>query len=39
VERGVAEAHALMARLGVGPQALVEGAYLDLLRARGAGRD
>jgi adenylate cyclase class IV len=30
---GVAEAHALMARLGIAPEALVSGAYLDLLRA------
>jgi predicted adenylyl cyclase CyaB len=28
---GIAEAHALMARLGVDPRQLVEGAYLDLL--------
>ena len=32
---GVAEAHALMVRLGVQPDQLLEGAYLDLL---GAGR-
>lgn len=30
-EVGVAEAHALMARLGVEPTQLVEGAYVDLL--------
>jgi adenylate cyclase class IV len=34
-EAGVAEARALMARLGVEPSALVEGAYVDLLAARG----
>lgn len=32
-EAGVAEAHALMARLGIEPEQLVEGAYVDLLRA------
>lgn len=37
LERGVDEAHALMARLGVASDALVEGAYLDLLRSKGAG--
>ncbi|RZT42966.1 class IV adenylate cyclase [Cupriavidus agavae] len=31
-DAGVVEAHALMAQLGVAPGALVEGAYLDLLR-------
>jgi len=31
-QAGVAEAHALMARLDVSPQQLVEGAYVDLLR-------
>jgi len=31
---GVAEAHALMAQLGVRPEQLLEGAYLDLLGAR-----
>jgi len=36
-EAGVAEACELMARLGVEPSALVEGAYVDLLAAR-AGR-
>lgn len=30
---GVAEAHALLAHLGVGPERLLEGAYVDLLRA------
>ena len=30
---GVAEAHGLMHRLGLGPDCLVRGAYLDLLRA------
>lgn len=34
VEAGVAEAHALMAQLGVEPDALIEGAYVDLLNAR-----
>ncbi len=34
VEAGVAEAHALMAQLGVAPDALIEGAYVDLLNAR-----
>ncbi|MCU7374952.1 class IV adenylate cyclase [Paucibacter sp. O1-1] len=33
VADGDAEARGLMARLGVGPEALVSGAYLDLLRA------
>lgn len=37
VAAGVAEAHALMARLGVAPDALIEGAYVDLLRQRQAG--
>jgi predicted adenylyl cyclase CyaB len=36
VERGVAEAHALMERLGVHDSQLIEGAYLDLLNARAA---
>ena len=31
---GVREAQALMARLGIGPDSLVTGAYHDLLRAR-----
>jgi len=35
-EAGVAEAHALMARLGVAPDALIEGAYVDLLRQANA---
>jgi len=35
-DAGVAEAHALMARLGVAPEALIEGAYLDLLRQQAA---
>jgi adenylate cyclase class IV len=35
---GTAIAHDLMARLGVQPQQLLEGAYLDLLRAQGATR-
>jgi predicted adenylyl cyclase CyaB len=34
IEDGVREAHELMARLGIGADALVEGAYHDLLRAR-----
>jgi predicted adenylyl cyclase CyaB len=34
VADGAAEARDLMARLGVAPSALVEGAYLDLLAAR-----
>lgn len=34
---GQAQARALMARLGVAPEALVSGAYLDLLRAAHAG--
>jgi predicted adenylyl cyclase CyaB len=33
-DEGVREAHALMARLGIGADCLVEGAYHDLLRAR-----
>ena len=33
-EDGVREAQALMARLGIGPDSLVTGAYHDLLRAR-----
>ncbi len=36
VTAGVAEAHALMARLGVAQDALIEGAYVDLLRQRQA---
>ena len=35
--QGVAEAHALMARLGVQANALQRGAYLDLLRGQAAG--
>ncbi|MCY1209149.1 hypothetical protein D9M72_207930 [compost metagenome] len=35
-EAGVAEAHALMARLGVAERQLVQGAYVDLLRAQAA---
>jgi predicted adenylyl cyclase CyaB len=35
-EDGVAEAHALMAQLGIAPDQLVQGAYVDLLRAVGA---
>jgi adenylate cyclase class IV len=37
---GIDEAHALMARLGIAPQALVQGAYRDLLNQPGsAGTD
>lgn len=32
-EAGIAEAHALMARLGIGADQLVQGAYVDLLAA------
>jgi hypothetical protein len=32
-ERGVAEAHRLMAALGIGREQLVAGAYIDLLLA------
>ena len=32
-EAGVAEAHALMAQLGIGTDQLVQGAYVDLLQA------
>jgi adenylate cyclase class IV len=32
-EAGVAEAHALMAQLGIGADRLVQGAYVDLLQA------
>ncbi|WP_447771090.1 class IV adenylate cyclase [Variovorax boronicumulans] len=35
-DAGVAEAHALMARLGVAENQLVQGAYVDLLRAQAA---
>ncbi|MCY1368330.1 hypothetical protein D9M69_553040 [compost metagenome] len=35
-DAGVAEAHALMARLGVAESQLVQGAYVDLLRAQAA---
>ena len=35
-DAGVAEAHALMARLGVAEDQLVQGAYVDLLRAQAA---
>ena len=31
LEAGIAEAHDIMARLGVAPAQLIEGAYLDLL--------
>ena len=34
-EAGVREAHDLMARLGVGPSQLIEGAYVDLLDGNG----
>jgi predicted adenylyl cyclase CyaB len=36
VERGVAEAHELMDKLGVHPSQLIEGAYLDLQNAQRA---
>ena len=35
LENGVAEAHALMARLGIAADQLIDVAYLDLLRAKG----
>jgi adenylate cyclase len=35
MQDGVAEAHALMAKLGIGADQLIDVAYLDLLRARG----
>jgi adenylate cyclase class IV len=38
-EAGTAEAHALMARLGIGTEQLVQGAYVDLLNARSAAAD
>ncbi len=38
VEDGVAEAHALLGKLGVGADRLIEGAYVDLIRARQATR-
>jgi predicted adenylyl cyclase CyaB len=31
-DAGIAEAHALMERLGVGPSQLIDGAYVDLLK-------
>ena len=34
LDAGVREAHELMARLGIAPESLVEGAYLDLQRQR-----
>ncbi|MBZ5636538.1 MAG: class IV adenylate cyclase [Acidobacteriia bacterium] len=34
-ERGIREAHELMAKLGVDPSQLVEGAYVDLLAKKG----
>jgi predicted adenylyl cyclase CyaB len=34
VEAGVREAHSLMARLGIEPSQLIEGAYIDLLGSR-----
>lgn len=34
-EQGVKEAHSLMAKLGVEPSQLIEGAYVDLLAERG----
>ena len=33
-EDGIAVAHALLARLGISPQQLIEGAYVDLLRRK-----
>ena len=33
-QRGLDEAHAFMARLGVDPSQLIDGAYVDLLRAQ-----
>lgn len=38
-QAGTAEAHALMARLGIGTEQLVQGAYVDLLNARSAAAD
>ncbi|EON19239.1 adenylate cyclase [Cupriavidus sp. GA3-3] len=38
LENGVAEAHALLARLGIPASNLIEGAYVDLLRAAQATR-
>ena len=35
-EPGVAEAHALMTALAIAPEQLIEGAYIDLLTARGS---
>jgi adenylate cyclase len=35
MQDGVAEAHALMAQLGIGADQLIDVAYLDLLRAKG----
>jgi adenylate cyclase len=35
MQDGVAEAHALMAKLGIGTDQLIDVAYLDLLRAKG----
>ena len=34
VEDGIAVAHALLARLGINPRQLIEGAYVDLLRGK-----
>jgi predicted adenylyl cyclase CyaB len=36
LEAGVREAHGLMERLGIRPDSLVDGAYVDLLRERAA---
>jgi adenylate cyclase class IV len=33
-ESGVMVAHELLARLGISPQQLIEGAYVDLLRPK-----
>ena len=38
LEHGVAEAHALLARLGIPASDLIEGAYVDLLRSAQATR-
>jgi predicted adenylyl cyclase CyaB len=37
-EAGVAVAHELLGRLGISPQQLIEGAYVDLLRQEGPTR-
>ncbi|AFM26671.1 class IV adenylate cyclase [Desulfomonile tiedjei] len=35
-EAGIREAHELMAKLGIAPEQLIEGAYVDLLAQRGS---